>query len=78
MIDSDGSGRVSVNELEMFLKSIAPHTVSKRDVANLARQVMQEVDTNMSQLINYQEFCNWSGKPVILEWIEAPHVRVVR
>lgn len=77
-LNRDNSGRVSGSDVELFLGSIAPHTLSRQEVSNLARQVMQEVDASQSHRINYQEFCSWRGMHVALEWVDTLYCRVAQ
>ena len=70
MMDSNGSGRVSQDELQPFLQNIAPSYVAKHEIADLSTQIMREADTNRSGLIDFREFLRWPGKHAVLTWID--------
>jgi len=77
MMDDNGSGRVSRMEVEVFLQSIAPRSVSRFEITTLASTIMREADTNRSGLITFQEFIMWPGKQAVLDWIDAYHSRIL-
>jgi len=77
MMDADGSGRVSRDEIDMFLRSIAPRSVSRYEIGALAARIMIEADTNRSGLLDFREFLRWSGKKVVLDWIDAYHSMIL-
>ena len=73
MMDTNSSGRVSITELDTFLRNIAPRTVPTHEVMALSEQIRREADVNRSGLIDYREFLMWPGKHMVLEWIDAYH-----
>ena len=77
MMDNNGSGRVSRDEVEVFLRTIAPHSVTKYELESLAVQVMRECDTNRSGLVTFREFMVWPGKQAVLDWIDDYYKRVL-
>ena len=77
MMDANGSGRVSRDEVTKFLWFIAPRPVSEYEVVSLASRVMNEADVNRSGLVTFPEFMAWPGKEHILNSIDAYHTRVL-
>ena len=77
MMDAESTGLVSKDELEKFLKFLAPPDMSIFDIWNLAKDVMSQVDKDASGLISWAEFDMWPGKHTLLDWVDAFHARVL-
>ena len=68
---------MSRDEVEVFLRSIAPRSVSRYEIGALAAQIMREADTNRSGLIDFREFMRWNGKQAVLDWIDQYHATIL-
>jgi len=77
MMDVNGSGRVSREELMVFLRFIAPRTVGWHEIDHMSAEIMRTADINFSGRISWQEFLQWPGCQSVLEWIDAYHRRVL-
>ena len=69
MMDSNGTGRVSKDELARLLRYISPRSVSTSVVDELANNIMREVAPARAGLMTYREFLRWPGKDEVLNWI---------
>lgn len=77
MMDANGSGRVSRDELSGFLKYIAPREATAYDIGMLSLKAMKESDSNRTGLITFSEFAAWEGKQKLLDWVDGFHDRVL-
>jgi len=77
MMDANGSGRVSREEMASFLRYIAPPSATRYDVGMMSLKAIKEADDNRTGLVTYQEFFAWEGKQGILNWIDQYHDRVL-
>jgi len=77
LIDSNGSGQISREEMLVFLDLVAPATATRREIGILAATIVHEADTSRNGLIGYHEFLAWPGKHTVLKWLEAYHERVL-
>jgi len=77
MMDANGSGRVSREEMVLFLQTVAPSSASRQEIGMLALQIIHEADVNKSGLITFAEFNRWKGKHQVLDWLDAYHDRVL-
>ena len=77
MIDVNGSGRISREEMLLFLKCIAPRSATRQQIGVLAMQIIHEADVNKSGLVTFREFMRWPGKQAVLNWIDAHHDCVI-
>ena len=77
LLDANGSGMVSLDEVTLFLSTVAPRPANHHEASTLASKVMQEADTNYSGLISFEEFMAWPGKQTVLDSIDEYHIRVL-
>ena len=55
IMDANGSGRISPQELEQFLIAVCAWYVSMSEIRSMVAQVFREADTNRSGLISFSE-----------------------
>ena len=55
IMDANGSGRISPQELEQFLIAVCAWYVSMSEIRSMVAQVFREADTNRSGLIDFRE-----------------------
>jgi Ca2+-binding EF-hand superfamily protein len=77
MMDGNQSGRVSQQEIEVFIRTIAPPTTDRRMISPLAARIMSEADVNRSGMVTFSEFMQWPGKSEVLAWLDQFHSRVL-
>jgi Ca2+-binding EF-hand superfamily protein len=77
MMDDDDSGRVSMSELQVFLRTIAPQSVGDYDISSLANEIMRQADTNNSGQITFSEFMSWDNKKAVLDWLDSYYYRML-
>jgi hypothetical protein len=75
-VDADGSGKVSKDELDAFLRCLAPATVKWYAVRALAADIMAEASGKTGWL-TVRQFMGWEGKRAILEWIQQYHTQIL-
>ena len=77
MMDTDQSGQVSVAEMEVCVRTIAPPTVSSEVIRPLSAKIMEEADVNNNGSISFHEFMHWPGKNEVLNWLDMFHDRIL-
>jgi len=90
MMDANGSGRVSREEMCRFVQLVAPLTEARRDhpfsyraakenleLDEVADEIMLQADQDESGLVTYQEFLRWPGRVEVMRWIDQLYNRIL-
>ena len=70
-MDGNRTGRLTLQELDDFMRLIAPSSTNPQIIGPLAERLLKDMDEGRKGYIDAGQFKNWPGSMKMLEWVES-------
>ena len=78
MLDVNGTGRISGEEIGVFLMVIAPASTTKYGIDVLTQVIMEHADpiASINGTLSLADFLSWPGSSEVVQWLSEYHARI--
>ena len=76
ILDQNGIGNLNALQVQTFLRTVAPPSVSQPEIMAWVSQITAEV-ANGTPMVSFSEFVQWNEIEMVLDWIDAHHQKVI-